>query len=116
MKYKQYILIIFVIILGLILLSSYIFFTFIYYDKELHYRGAAHVFYKPETNLSTIINISFNENITILSIRNITNEYNEVSYIKVIYYAPKWEDGDNIRKKLEKYDEVSSIALMRIAS
>lgn len=73
------------------------------------YNGTIDVYFYHDTTLEQISNISKIENITIVSLKNVT--LGQDKYIKVVYEIEDKEKAIDTKHELEKYNEIYEIEI-----
>jgi len=92
-----------------VLLSSVVIFTILSNTKENSYIGHVEVLFLPDVDMKEINNITNNENLTIISIDNITIA--DEDFIMVLYQADNYREAEKIKENLKKYDIIYDITI-----
>ena len=87
------------------------------FTKRNSYIGYVEATYHGNITYDRIIEISTIENLTIINIKNVTHEWEpegERIKLEVHYFAPNVEQGEQIKKELEKYIEMDTVVIYKI--
>ena len=109
MKKKNIVFIILFSILIIIISGVVVLNILMQYGKERSFSGSIDVYYYSDTSMDRIVNISNQENLTIIFIKNVT--FNVESYIIVRYDVNDVDTAEKVKSRLDKYVEIFEIEI-----